>query len=287
MTSIPDKKERFMTKSIPVFASLLLGAMLSPLLAQDAATTSPAGPRDLYNTYGKSETAPVPASPAASAAAPKPGGRPGVRVRVELDRDGRARFVSTRTVFRAGDKVRFHFAMNFPGYVVIINQGSSGKRSLLFPYEGVSNHIGRTADYTVPQGDGWFAFDDTPGKEQLTFVMSKREIQEVAQITTGGSHAPHAAPASHPAAAAAEPQPAPPAEAVVAAPAAAPAPAPQAAPAAAPQTEEQEILAALNSRSLTGGRDLKMVEDNTDSYVLATDESLAKPIGFKLTLEHR
>ena len=69
---------------------------------------------------------------------------------MELDRDGRARFVSTKTVFRAGDKVRFHFAMNFPGYVVIINQGSSGKRSLLFPYKGVSNHIGRTADFTVP-----------------------------------------------------------------------------------------------------------------------------------------
>jgi hypothetical protein len=275
-----------------LLASLLLAAASHQALAQDAAA-NPAGPRDLYNTYGKSEHAPA-SAPAASTSGKPATGRPGVRVRVELDRDGRARFVSPKTIFRAGDKVRFHFAMNFPGYVAIINQGSSGKRMLLFPYEGVSNHIGRTADYTVPQGEGWFAFDDTPGTEQLTFVMSKREIQEVTQVTVGSTHV--AAAVTHPVhATAPEPEPEPPstpapappsAPAVAAAP---PAAAPAAPPAAAatPQTEEQEILAALNSRSLTGGRDLKMVEENNDGYVLTTDEALAKPVGFRLTLQHR
>lgn len=242
-----------MKSPITIIACVLFSAVSQHAAAQDT------GARDLYNTYGKSETIP---SPSASAA--KPTGRPGARVRVELDRGGKARWVSTKTVFRAGDKVRFHFAMNFPGYVVIINEGSSGKRSLLFPYKGVSNHIGRTADYTVPQGEGWFEFDETPGTEKLTFIMSKREIQEVTQITTGETHA------SPPAAAPVAPTPS------------APAPAP----AATPQTEEQEILAALNSRSLSRGRDLKMVEDNTDSYVLASDETLAKPVGFQLTLQH-
>jgi hypothetical protein len=275
-----------MNKSSAILACLLLSAASHQAFAQDAAAPQPTGPRDLYNTYGKGEHAPTPTT--ATVGKP-PAGRPGVRVRVELDRDGRARWVSSKTVFHAGDKVRFHFAMNFPGYVVIINQGSSDKRSLLFPYAGVSNHIGRTADYTVPQGEGWFEFDSTPGTEQLTFVMSKREIAEVTQITTSAAHAtvPTAAIPSHPVA---HPAPAPSPEA---APVAAPAPAsPPASPsaaspvAAAPQTEEQEILAALNSRSLTLGRDLKMVEDNNDSYVLTTDEALAKPVGFKLTLEH-
>jgi hypothetical protein len=252
-----------MKSSITIIASLLLCAASHHAFAQDAAAAQPAGPRDLFNTY-KGDNA---SSPAPSAGKPA-AGRPGARVRVELDRDGRARFVSTKTVFRAGDKVRFHFAMNFPGYVVIINQGSSGKRSLLFPYKGVSNHVGRTADFTVPQGEGWFEFDETPGTEQLTFIMSKREIQEVMQITTGQTHASPPAPA--------------PAVPVAAAPVPAPAPA---AP-ATPQTEEQEILAALNSRSLSRGRDLKMVEENNDSYVLASDETLAKPVGFQLTLQH-
>jgi hypothetical protein len=237
----------------------VLSAVSHQAVAQDT------GARDLYNTYSKSETAPAP-----SASAAKPVGRPGARVRVELDRGGKARWVSTKTVFRAGDKVRFHFAMNFPGYVVIINEGSSGKRSLLFPYKGVSNHIGRTADYTVPQGEGWFEFDETPGTEKLTFIMSKREIQEVTQVTTTATHPPPPAAA----------QPVQPAAPVVEA-------APPAPPVAAtPQTEEQEILAALNSRSLSRGRDLKMVEENNDGYVLATDEALEKPVGFKLTLTH-
>jgi hypothetical protein len=253
--------------SITIITCVLLAVASREARAQNA------GPRDLFNTY-KSENATSTAKPTA--------GRPGARVRVELDRDGRARFVSTRTVFRAGDKVRFHFAMNFPGYVVVINQGSSGTRSLLFPYKGVSNHIGRTADYTVPQGEGWFEFDDTPGTEQLTFIMSKREIEEVTQVTTG-SHGSSPSPApSHPVSE--HPVPAPP----PATPAAAPTPTPAPATAATPaQTEEQEILAALNSRSLTRGRDLKMVEQETDAYVLTSDEALTKPLGFKLTLTHR
>jgi hypothetical protein len=159
----------------------------------------------------------------------------------------------------------------------------------------VSNHIGRTADYTVPQGEGWFEFDETPGTEQLTFVMSKREIQEVTQITTAATQTavppPVAAPAPAPAPvtapvvhhAAPAPVTAPPVQQAAPVAETAPATAPVA---TAPQTEEQEILAALNSRSLSGGRDLKMVEDNNDAYVLATDEALEKPLGFKLTLTH-
>lgn len=252
-------------KNLIAITCVLLSAASHEALAQDA------GPRDLYNTY-KSEHV---ASPSPSSAAKPSAGRPGARVRVELDRDGRARFVSTKTVFHAGDKVRFHFAMNFPGYVVIINQGSSGKRDLLFPYKGVSNHIGRTADYTVPQGEGWFEFDETPGTEQLTFVMSKREIQEVTQITTDAAHTtpPAGPPANHP-----------PVEHPVSETAPAVPPLPASPP--TPQTEEQEILAALNSRSLSRGRDLKMIEENNDGYVLTTDEALEKPVGFRLTLTH-
>jgi hypothetical protein len=214
-------------------------------------------------------------------------GRPGVHVRIELDRGGRVRWVSPKTTFQAGDRVRFHFNMNFPGYVVIINQGSSGKRSLLFPYEGVSNHVGRTADYTVPQGEAWFEFDETAGEEQLTFIMSKREIQEVTLIPTanGAQSSTHVTSPAPPAHTATTPQ-------TPAATNSAPAPSAASssntnATATTPQTEEQEILAALNSRSLAGGRDLKLVEENSESYVLATDDALAKPVGFRLTLKHR
>jgi hypothetical protein len=264
-----------MKKLNTIIGCLLLSVAAQQIYAQEGAAQS-AGPRDLYNTYGKSESA---MSPVAAAANKPPTGRPGVRVRVELDRGGRVRWVSSKTIFQAGDKVRFHFAMNFSGYVVIINEGSSGRRSLLFPYEGVSNHIGRTADYTVPQGEAWFEFDKTAGEEHLTFIMSKREIQEVTQITVGnaGTQAPAANTSNSNSSAQVHPPKPPPST-----------PAANPSPANVPrQTEEQEILAALNSRAITFGRDLKLVDDSNDSYVLATDEALAKPMGFKLTLKHR
>jgi hypothetical protein len=261
-----------MTKSRLGISGLLLCAALG---MQAQSGTQSQGPRDLYNTYGKAPT--TTASPAGSPAS----GQPGVRVRVELDRGGKARWVSPRTVFRAGDRVRFHFAMNFTGYVAIINLGSSGKRTLLFPEPGMNNRIGRTADYTVPQGEGWFEFDNTPGIEELTFVMSKQEIPEVAAV--------NGAPAN-PALSSSVPQPvAPPAAVPPTAVAPVPAPAlaqPQMA-ANPPKTEEDEILEALNARSLTQGRDLKVVEQETDGYVLSSEEALAKPVGFKLRLQHR
>ncbi|HEX7315716.1 MAG TPA: DUF4384 domain-containing protein [Pyrinomonadaceae bacterium] len=282
-------------RRIPQTIALLLLCAATQAFAQTP-TPTPKGPRDLFNTY--KEVAPT--APAQGQGAPSNNvlmtGRPGVRVRIELLRGGRARWVSTKTTFQAGDRVRFHFNMNFPGYVVIINTGSSGARTMLFPYEGVSNRVGLTADYTVPQGQAWFEFDNTPGEEQLTFIMSKREIQEVTQLTVGNVHvstqattaAGPGAPATSPPTSSSSTNTSPSANT---APTSAPAPVNAndggAAVAQAPQTEEQEILAALNSRALSGGRDLKVAEENNEGYVLATEDALAKPVGFRLTLKHR
>lgn len=258
-----------MKKLINIAVCLILIAAAQYVYGQNGNGDQTAGPRDLYNTYNKSDSSPSTATPAGNITS----GKPGVRVRVELDRDNRVRWVSSKTVFKSGDKVRFHFAMNFPGYVVVINQGSSGSSSLLFPYAGVSNHIGRTADYTLPQGEAWFEFDNTPGSEQLTFIMSKREIQEVTQITTVTPPVVNNSP--------------PPANQGSSNQSSISNPPASATTAAVKQTEEQEILAALNARSLDRGRDLKLVEDKNENYVLTTDEALAKPVGFKLTLKHQ
>ncbi|MET0622963.1 MAG: DUF4384 domain-containing protein [Pyrinomonadaceae bacterium] len=286
-------------RRIPQAVALLLLCAAAQAFAQTPKPT-PKGPRDLFNTY--KEAGPV--APAQGQGAANNNvvmtGRPGVRVRIELLRGGRARWVSPRTTFQAGDRVRFHFNMNFPGYVVIINTGSSGARTMLFPYEGVSNRVGLTADYTVPQGQAWFEFDNTPGEEQLTFIMSKREIQEVTQLNVGNVHVSTqattaAGPGAPTSSAPASPPSAPAPQPANTAPTSAPAPNSTpgnadgggAATAQAPQTEEQEILAALNSRALSGGRDLKVVEENNDGYVLATEDALARPVGFRLTLKHR
>lgn len=273
-------------RRIPQTIALLLLCAAAQAFAQTP-TPTPKGPRDLFNTYKEAGPTATAQTPVASSNNVSMTGRPGVRVRIELLRGGRARWVSTRTTFQAGDRVRFHFNMNFPGYVVIINTGSSGARSMLFPYEGVSNRVGLTADYTVPQGQAWFEFDNTPGEEQLTFIMSKREIQEVTQLTVGNVHVSTQA-TSAPASSAPAATPSLPSSAPAPPPASTPpTSAPSAATPQAPQTEEQEILAALNSRALSIGRDLKLAEENNEGYVLATEDALAKPVGFKLTLKHR
>lgn len=273
-------------RRIPQAVALLLLCAAAQAFAQTPKPT-PKGPRDLFNTYKEATpTAPVQGQSASSNNVLMTG-RPGVRVRIELLRGGRVRWVSTKTTFQAGDRVRFHFNMNFPGYVVIINTGSSGARTMLFPYEGVSNRVGLTADYTVPQGQAWFEFDNTPGEEQLTFIMSKREIQEVTQLSVGNVHvSAQATTAAGPGAPATNP-PASSSSAPAPTTAASNADGGGAATAQAPQTEEQEILAALNSRALSGGRDLKVVEENNEGYVLANEDALARPVGFRLTLKHR
>lgn len=302
-----------MNRKFLTAACLLLSAIaFTTAHAQDKSQATQTGPRDLYYSYGNAGGS---GSSNGNAAANRPpSGRPGAKVRVELQRNGRVQFVSPKTVFQAGDKVRFHFSMNFNGYVVILNEGSSGKRSLLFPYEGVSNRVGMTKDFTVPQGNDWFEFDNTAGEERVTFIMSKREIQEIVQLagghpgittvntstdsdaagdtpatgsdtagttsattgtapshTAGNSNtATHTSTTNHPTATTSTSTPS------------------SSTPSAAPtMSEEQQILAALNARSLSSGRDLTLAVEKNEGYVLASDEALAKPVGFKLTLKHR
>lgn len=296
---------------------LLFSIAFTTAHAQDKSQSTQTGPRDLYYSYGSAGGSSNGNASSNASTNHQPTGRPGAKVRVELKRNGRVQFVSPKTTFQAGDKVRFHFSMNFNGYVVILNEGSSGKRSLLFPYEGVSNRVGMTKDFTVPQGNDWFEFDQTAGEERVTFIMSKREIQEIVQLagghpgmttvnsstdsdvasdtpatgsdtaettaaaTTAGNAPSHTASnstttshtstTSHPAA-------------TTTASSSTPATTASASPT---MSEEQQILAALNARSLSSGRDLSLAVEKNEGYVLASDEALAKPVGFKLTLKHR
>ena len=104
-------------------------------------------------------------------------GKPGTKVVIERMRGGKLAFVSPNTKFRSGDKIRLRFATNFDGYVKILNVGSSGSVSLLFPYAGADDRIRPTKDFQVPKNGDWIVFDDTPGIEMLTVVMSKKALR--------------------------------------------------------------------------------------------------------------
>lgn len=199
-------------------------------------------------------------------------GRPGTRVRIELMRNGLRSFVPRSTVFRAGDKVKFHFQTNFDAYIKILNVGTTGKLQVLFPYAGATELVAKSKDHALPEGDGWFEFDHQPGKEQLAFIFSQTPL-------TGAATQASAAP--------------PPAAAttttttVVAA--------QQTTVVAAQQTTtttatmSEEDLAALNARALDieGSKDLNLVrQEGTETYAFTPDNMVKKPLVLRINLVH-
>ena len=133
------------------------------------------GARQLYLGYENKDklTAPAnsqPKSPAAKA------GRPGTKVVIELMRAGKLSLVSPLAVFRSGDKIRLRFATNFDGYLRILNIGSSGKITLLFPYQGADDRLKPSTDFQVPKDGEWILFDNTPGTETMTVVFSRNSF---------------------------------------------------------------------------------------------------------------
>jgi hypothetical protein len=92
-----------------------------------------------------------------------------------LDGSGAQR-VTTSTVFRGGDRIRLHVLSNRPGYLYIVNQGSSGRTAVLFPNATVAGEYvepGRT--YDIP-ASGHIRFDEQSGQEVLWIFLSQRPL---------------------------------------------------------------------------------------------------------------
>jgi hypothetical protein len=95
--------------------------------------------------------------------------------------DGTEADVDAGTRFQSGDRVRFAFESNVDGYLYVVQQGSSGRWTVLFPnprINGGRNVIRRLEPYTVPSDD-WFLFDDTPGTEQVFVFLSREALTQL------------------------------------------------------------------------------------------------------------
>jgi hypothetical protein len=217
---------------LAIFA-LLVSA---PAPAQDSGQS-----KDLYLAYAQ------------SAKDKERRGRPGAQVRIELLRAGVRQFVPVTTTFRPGDKVKFHFAVNFPAYIAVTNLGSSGRLQLLFPYAGAAQPVAPTRDYVVPgRDDLWFEFDSREGKENLTFIFSRVRIQTPSAVPTAAAGSAGSVVVNPPTADA-----------------------------------EQSALEELNARALSAGRDLNLVQVNDEEgYVLCPEATLSRPVGFTIKLKH-
>ena len=101
----------------------------------------------------------------------------GISYWIELLRGGKKYRCNSRTAFKSGDQIRFHVIPEVDGYAyVVLKQGSSGGKAVLYPPQEKANNILRAdVDYPLPY-EGWLAFDNTPGIEKLSLVFSKHKV---------------------------------------------------------------------------------------------------------------
>jgi hypothetical protein len=96
--------------------------------------------------------------------------------------DNRYIEVSSNSVFQSGDHIRLSLLANEPGYIYVIQQGSTGAWSPVFPSPGsapAANKIGAGELHMVPDGTRAFAFDKTPGDEKLYVILSRTPIGNI------------------------------------------------------------------------------------------------------------
>jgi hypothetical protein len=81
-------------------------------------------------------------------------------------------------VLNQNDRLRFRATANFDGYLYVMNQGTSGDYSRLFPREdtGQQNEVKAGKEYQVPATEGVFRITGPPGHEIVYWMISPVEL---------------------------------------------------------------------------------------------------------------
>jgi|CZKL01.1.fsa_nt_gi hypothetical protein len=134
----------------------------------------------------------------------------GIRYALLLrDSNGHYSEVSPTTIFHNGDHLRLSVMANQPGFLYVIQQGSTGSWSSIFPGKSSApasgeavNQIEQGRIYQIPDGKGSFLFDQNPGQEKLFVILSRRRISDLDSVINSlrNSTQPGAAPSALPAA---------------------------------------------------------------------------------------
>lgn len=99
--------------------------------------------------------------------------------------DGSYLEASPGSVFHSGDHIRLSLLANEPGYLYVIEQGSTGSWSPIFPGPRSApgaNQIGAGQPQMVPGGTQAFAFDQNPGDEKLFVIFSRAPIADIDRV---------------------------------------------------------------------------------------------------------
>lgn len=82
--------------------------------------------------------------------------------------------VNSALVFDGGDRLRFRISANFPGYLYVMDQGTSGAYEVLFPRAetNTNNRLLPKKEYVIPQAETAFRVAGPAGQDFIYWVMS-------------------------------------------------------------------------------------------------------------------
>lgn len=90
--------------------------------------------------------------------------------------NGQSEQVSEHRIFHSGERIRLHFLSNVDGYLRLIQTGSSGGSTCLFPdpTKGLTqDRLTAGQERILPGESYWFRFDQNAGVERLVVLFAK------------------------------------------------------------------------------------------------------------------
>jgi hypothetical protein len=129
--------------------------------------------RDLYLNFEKPANKP----------ARRRRGRPGSKIKMELMRNNSLSLVTPQQELLDGDRIAFRTAVNYSGYLMVTNVGTSGNVNVLY-----SGRVSPTSDMRIP-AKGWIRVTGKAGDEVVNFIMSSEVIQDKRQLSAPASDA--------------------------------------------------------------------------------------------------
>lgn len=93
---------------------------------------------------------------------------------LERSEAGAWKTIDPGLVLNTGDTVRFRFRATFDGYLYVINSGTGGGQSLLFPGDGTgrNNRVQAGRDYVVPATGASFRVAGPAGRDVVYWLVS-------------------------------------------------------------------------------------------------------------------
>ena len=118
--------------------------------------------------------------PQSSTPTPASAAQPALRISLQMRQpDGKVQPIASDHVFAIGDMVQFRLESEFDGFLYVVDQGSSGRFTTVFPTSqaGADNRVHRGQSFSIPaDGDSWYAISGPSGFDVLYFLLSPEPL---------------------------------------------------------------------------------------------------------------